>query len=315
MIAPLRLRDARAWQIASLAGLLAYGIAFLGFDVTAPRAALIVAAALATQLAGTRFARLPAFDPWSALISSLSLCLLLRTRSPLVAVLAAAAAIGSKFLIRFNGKHLFNPTNFALVLALAVTDDAWVSPGQWGSAAFFGFLLVCAGRFVVHRAGRGDVTLAFLAATLVLFVGRSLSLHEPLAIPFHRLESGTLLLFAFFMISDPKTTPDSRAGRILFGALVAAGAAYVQFRLFRPNGALWSLALGSLLVPLFDLILPGARKPDAAAGVAAFDPKGALHASFIRLRLGTLSRGPAPSRTGRPRLLRLLRREGGREAV
>ena len=45
------------------------------------------------------------------------------------------------------------------------------------------------------------------------------------------------------MISDPKTTPDSRAGRLLFAALVAAGAWYVQFRLFRTNGLLWSLAL------------------------------------------------------------------------
>jgi len=42
-------------------------------------------------------------------------------------------------------------------------------------------------------------------------IGRSLYVGEPLTIPFHRLESGALLLFTFFMISDPKTTPDSRA--------------------------------------------------------------------------------------------------------
>jgi len=41
-------------------------------------------------------------------------------------------------------------------------------------------------------------------------------LGEPMTIPFHRLESGSLLLFTFFMISDPKTTPDSRIGRIAF---------------------------------------------------------------------------------------------------
>src|SRR6185295_10000294 len=85
------------------------------------------------------------------------------------------------------------------------------------------------------------------------------SLGEPLAIPLHRLESGALLLFTFFMISDPKTTPDSRAGRLLFGGLVAAGAWYVQFRLFRTNGLLWSLAACSLVVPLIDWLLPGSR--------------------------------------------------------
>jgi hypothetical protein len=96
VIAPLRLHDARAWQIACLTGLLAYGILFLRFDVTPARVLVIVSTALATQALGTSFAKLPAFDPWSALISSLSLCLLLRTSSPLVAAFAAAAAIGSK---------------------------------------------------------------------------------------------------------------------------------------------------------------------------------------------------------------------------
>ena len=61
------------------------------------------------------------------------------------------------------------------------------------------------------------------------------------------------------MISDPKTTPDSRAGRILFALLVAGGAAYVQFVLYRTNGLLWSLALCSLLTPLVDYLLPGTK--------------------------------------------------------
>jgi Na+-translocating ferredoxin:NAD+ oxidoreductase RnfD subunit len=78
-------------------------------------------------------------------------------------------------------------------------------------------------------------------------------------VPLHRLQNGALVLFAFFMISDPKTTPDSRAGRILFAFLVAAGAWVVQFRLFRTNGLLWSLALWSLAVPLIDRLLPGGR--------------------------------------------------------
>jgi hypothetical protein len=61
------------------------------------------------------------------------------------------------------------------------------------------------------------------------------------------------------MISDPKTTPDSRAGRILFALLVALGAGTVQFVLYRPNGLLLSLAFLSPLVPLLDRLLPGTR--------------------------------------------------------
>ena len=80
-----------------------------------------------------------------------------------------------------------------------------------------------------------------------------------MAIPLHRLQSGALLLFTFFMISDPKTTPDSRIGRVAFAALVAVGAWYVQFRLFRTNGLLWSLAACSAIVPFIDRLAPGAR--------------------------------------------------------
>ena len=302
-------RDPRVYQIVTLAALLLYGMLQLGFDITPLRAGLLLGTALATQLVFTRVARLPAFDPLSPTISALSLCLLLRTNSPVIAAAAGFAAIASKFLLRWNGKHLFNPTNFGLVATMLATGAVWVSPGQWGNAAFLTFLFACAGGLVVRRAARSDVTFAFLAAYLFLVFARSIHLGEPLAIPIHRLESGALLLFAFFMISDPKTTPDSRAGRILFGLLVATGAAFVQFRLFRTNGPIWSLALFALLVPVIDLVLPG---PRYAWNATRFLPKGDSHAT-----LGNLAPDPPfrPSRSRGPRVLRVLRGQGGHQAL
>ena len=263
------LRDPRVYQIAALTSLLLYGVAALDFQLGAAQAAVTLAGVLAVQwLCTTVFPGAGRFEPRSALISGLSLCLLLRTNSLWLAAAAPLAAVGSKFLLRWNGKGLFNPTNFALVLLLLCADGcAWVSPGQWGSVAFFAFALVCAGGLVVTRAGRADVALAFLVFYLGLVFGRSAYLGEPTTIPVHRLQSGTLLLFAFFMISDPRTTPDSRAGRLLFAALVAFGGWYVQFRLFRTNGLLWSLAACSLLVPLLDRLLPGARYRWSAASI------------------------------------------------
>ena len=257
---PARLADPRLYQIAALSGLLLYGVARLDFDLGPAQAAVTLLGVLAAQCLGTRLAGGGPFEPKSALISGLSLCLLLRTSSLWLAAAGAGAAVGSKFLLRWRGKHLFNPTNFALVLLLVCADGcAWVSPGQWGSVAFFAFGLVCLGGLVVGQAGRADVALSLLAFYLALVCARSAWLGEPLAIPLHRLQSGTLLIFAFFMISDPRTTPDSRAGRIVFAGLVAAGAWYVQFRLFRTNGLLWSLALASLAVPALDWLLPGER--------------------------------------------------------
>lgn len=274
--------DPRLYQIATLGGLLVYGWIWLEFDITAGRAALLLATVLSTQWACSRAWGLPRFDARSALISGLSLCLLFRTNEPALAVAAAGVAVASKFLIRIGHKHVFNPTNVAVVTLLLLSDRVWVSPGQWGSAAWFAFLMASAGSLVVTRAARADVTLAFLASWIVLVAGRSWWLGEPLAIPLHRFQSGALLLFAFFMISDPKTTPDSRVGRLIFAALVAFGAWYWQFRLFRTNGLLWSLAACSCLVPLIDRWLPGVAY--AWPGPMVATTKDVSHASPPRRR-------------------------------
>ena len=198
-------------------------MAGLDFEITLTRAALLLLTVLATQAIGDRIEGRPP-NLRSALISGLSLCLLLRTNRTDLAILAAVVTIAAKFVIRYRGKHIFNPTNGGIVAMLLLTDQVWVSPGQWGSVAFFAFLMACLGGLVVNRASRSDVTYAFIAFYGALLFGRSWYLGEPFTIPFHRLESGALLLFTFFMISDPKTTPDSRAGRVLFAALVAYGA-------------------------------------------------------------------------------------------
>jgi Na+-transporting NADH:ubiquinone oxidoreductase subunit NqrB len=283
--------DPRLYQIATLASLLVYGMGWLDFDITVSRVCLLLLTVLTTQAACDRWTvgRSARVNVRSALISGLSLCLLLRTNRADLAILAAVITIASKFLIRFHGKHVFNPTNGGLVAMMLLTNQVWVSPAQWGSAAFFALLMACSGGIVVNRASRGDVTYAFIAFYCALLFGRSIYLGEPMAIPLHRLESGALLLFTFFMISDPKTTPNSRAGRILFSALVAFGAWYVQFRLFRTNGLLWSLAACSAAVPLIDWVLPGSRyawsSPTAALkGCAIADSRHPSHGVFTPQR-------------------------------
>ena len=300
--------DPRLYQIAMLASLLVYGMGWLAFDITPARAVLLLATALGTQALGDRLER-RAVNWRSALISGLSLCLLLRTNRTELAIAAAVVAIGAKFAFRLHGKHLFNPTNFGLVAMMSMTRDVWVSPGQWGHSALFAFLMACLGGVVVYRAWRSDVTVAFLAAYASLLFGRALLLGDPMSIPLHQLQSGALLLFSFFMISDPKTTPDSRTGRILFAALVAAGAWYVQFRLFRPSGMLWSLAACSLVVPLLDRLFPARRYAWAAEASGPRRPEeGAFDVAQVDLRGG--GAGPGRGSEDRLRLLRLLRGQG-----
>ena len=75
---------------------------------------------------------LPQFDPRSPLITGLSLSLLLRADEPWLHALAGVIAIGSKFVLRIDGKHIWNPAGFAIVVLLFTSNGVWISPGTMG---------------------------------------------------------------------------------------------------------------------------------------------------------------------------------------
>lgn len=257
MNAFLKILDPRFYQIAVLSLLLSYGVFALDFGIHWYNAVAIILSVQFAQYACMRLVGLTTFDPLSAAVTSLSLTLLLRTDAISIAILAACIAIGSKFLIRVRGKHIFNPANVALVTLMFCSDRAWVSSGQWGSAAVGAFALACLGFLVLTKAKRAETTLAFLTTFAALLIGRALWLGDPLSIPVHQLQNGALLIFAFFMISDPKTTPNTGVGRILYGALVAGVAYTIQFVFYEPNGPIIALILSAPLVPLIDLGMRG----------------------------------------------------------
>src|SRR5258708_18093370 len=183
--------------------MLVYGMGWLEFDVTLDRVVLVLATVLATQWIGDRLTGGPApfgSSARSALISGLSLCLLLRTNRADLAVLAAIVTIGGKFLLRVNGKHVYNPTNGGVVAMLLLTHQVWVSPGPWGAAAFFAALMAWARSLVVHPAARADVTCAFIGCYCAPPFGRSFYVGEPVTIPLHRLGRGGPPLFTLFLI-------------------------------------------------------------------------------------------------------------------
>jgi enediyne biosynthesis protein E5 len=251
--------DARHFQIATLASLLVLHILWFDLGASPLQAAVTIAAALAAQYGFVRLTGSGRFDWRSPLITGLSLSLLLRTQMPVLWLLAPALGIGSKFLIRTQGKHFFNPATFAIVALLLTTPDVWVSPGQWGHATWLALLLVCSGGLVLQRAERADTALAFLGCYAGLLLWRAWSLGDPIAIPLHQLQSGAILLFSFFMITDPRSTPDRRIGRILFAAAVAALAYWLQFRWQLRPALLYALAALSPLTPVIDWFFPAVR--------------------------------------------------------
>lgn len=258
LAALLRL-DARLYQIAFLALLLGTGVLVRDFSLDPRQVVLAFAAGVATQLFWVRRLGLSGVGILSALVTCFGLSVLLRADSLWVHPLAAAACLSAKFLLRVNGKHLFNPTNLGVVLAVLLLPGAWVSPGQWGSDLLVACWLVALGGIVAARARSAGLSLAFLAFFLGACALRIAWLGQSWAVFAHLLQNGTLLMFAFFMISDPMTAPNRPAARVAYAGCVAGLAFAWQFGLFVPNGPLWALFLCAPLVPLLDRVWPGAR--------------------------------------------------------
>lgn len=215
--------DARHFQIVYLLLFLIYGVTELHWEISAAQIAVVLGSCISTQLMWTKItAGKP--DSWkSALITGLGLCLLLQSTSLLTLGIAGVVAISSKFVLRIKKKHLFNPANFGIIISIVVFQDAWISPGQWGSSALFLFGLSVLGGIVLFKIGRLETTIVFLGSLFLMEYGRTVVYQGwEMDVLFHKFSSGTLLLFAFFMITDPMTIPNSKKSRIIWALVLAA---------------------------------------------------------------------------------------------
>jgi enediyne biosynthesis protein E5 len=206
----------------------------------------------------------------SVLISSFGLTLLLKTNFLWVAVLAAFISIASKFLIRIKGKHIFNPSALGIVAAIFLTGKAWFSPGQWGSSIVILFGVCCLGIIVTTKVQKLDTSLSFLAtfATL-LFARQIIYLGWPLDFFVQSISTGSLLLFSFFMITDPKTIPNHTIARIIWSMLVAAVAFYLATFKWVNGAPVYVLVCLQPLVPLMDNLFKAKKFEWRKPGVTA----------------------------------------------
>ncbi|MCU0534571.1 MAG: RnfABCDGE type electron transport complex subunit D [Hydrococcus sp. Prado102] len=195
----------------------------------------------------------------SAVITSLGLCLLLRGNHAATMAVAGCLAIASKFLFRTQGKHFFNPANFGIISALTLTHDAWISPGQWGTDWWYLLLFVGAGGIIVKRVGRWDTSVTFLGAYVGLEILRNLWVGWSWDVLQHQLMNGSLLLFAFFMITDPRSIPNATTSRIIWSIGLAILTFILQHTFYLTTAVFWSLFILSPLTIVLDTIWSASR--------------------------------------------------------
>ena len=195
----------------------------------------------------------------SATITSLGLCLLLRSNSYQTMIIASFLAICSKFLFSYHHKHFFNPANFGIISALILTDDAWISPGQWGTDWWYLVLFIGLGGVVLKQVGRWDTSIAFLFAYGSLEALRNAWLGWSWDVWQHQFMSGSLLLFALFMLTDPRSIPNSQKGRLVWSSAIALATFILQHYFYLSTAIFWSLFIISPLTVLFDTIWSAPR--------------------------------------------------------
>ncbi len=258
-------RDARYYQIIFQLIFLSYGSFFLHWQADWLSYLLYVSAALAFQwlfewlkvksLITTRHLLQCSL---SALISALSLCLLLKVNAWPTCIMASLLSISSKYIFRNDKNHFFNPSAFGIVATILLTGEAWLSPGQWGSNAILVFGICCLGFIVVTRVQKLDITLAFLVTYAgLLFIRQVIYLNWSLDFFIQSVSTGSLLLFSFFMISDPKTSPQHPVARIIWAVIIAVIAFYLSAFKFLNSTPIWVLVPAALLVPILNIIFKG----------------------------------------------------------
>lgn len=249
-------QDPRDYQILFLVCFLALGVWIRDFSVKPANVLAVLLSCLATQIVVDRIEGKSSLR--SSLITAISLALLLRSNSILVMALAGVISIGSKAVLRYRGKHFFNPSNLGLIAALAFSIG-WVTPGQWGNDVWLFFLFACTGGLITRKVGRWDTTAAFLGVYLSLEAARNFWLGWSADVFVHKMMSGSLLLFAFFMITDPRAIPDRRGARVVWAVSVALLTYVLRNRYFMPTALFWALFALSPLTILLDRFWPAER--------------------------------------------------------
>jgi enediyne biosynthesis protein E5 len=254
-------KDARYFQILFQSIFLGYGIYFLHWKAEWWLYSTYFAVSIITQLVFEYFLGKKEFA-WfkrigfsfpSVLISSFGLSLLLKTNHIEIAAFAAFISIASKFIIRIKGKHIFNPSALGIVAAIFLTGGAWFSPGQWGSGVVLLFGVCCLGFIVIAKVQKIDVTLSFLGLfTGLLFIRQIIYLGWPMDYFIQSISTGSLLLFSFFMITDPKTTPNHSVARVVWCMAIAVVAFYLTAFKFINGAPIFVLVLAQPLVPVLD---------------------------------------------------------------
>ena len=158
----------------------------------------------------------------SAYITGISVGILIRSPEYWPYALTSAIAITSKYVLRWRGRHLWNPSNFAICAMLLLAPEYIATLSiQWGNTIWPMMIVWVLGSIIVYRVGRFHITATYVISFLVLAAVRSAITGHAFLAEVAPITGPMYQLFIFFMITDPKTPVQPQWGQCLVVFLVA----------------------------------------------------------------------------------------------
>lgn len=158
----------------------------------------------------------------SAYISGISVGILIRSPFFWPFALCSALSILSKYVLRWQNRHLWNPSNFGVSAMLFLYPTAVASLSiQWGNFLWPMLVVWGLGSAIISRLKRFHICLTYVVSFVALSGVRSLMTGSPFLANVAPLTGPMYQLFVFFMITDPRTTVSSKRGQCLVAFLVA----------------------------------------------------------------------------------------------
>jgi Na+-translocating ferredoxin:NAD+ oxidoreductase RnfD subunit len=183
---------------------------------------LSVSASMITEMVMARFIQGKWRNLSSAYITGISVSILIRSTMYWPYALTAVLSIVSKYVLQYQGKHIWNPSNFGIswMLFTAPFSVAALSI-QWGNNIWPMLVIWILGLVIVYRAKRYNITITYVISFVFFALLRSWFTGDSFLAEVAPLTGPMYQLFIFFMITDPATTVKSKKGQMLVAFLIA----------------------------------------------------------------------------------------------
>lgn len=159
-----------------------------------------------------------------------------------IITLASIFAIGSKYLIRFRSRHLFNPAGFGAIIAAFLLGAST----EW-KAAYLWYIIIPFGVYFAFKIRKQEILAGYFISSFILFGAQALIQD----VEIFNILGYLNYFFIFIMLIEPMTTPVTYYGKIIFG-LGAGALIFVLYLIGVKEAELVALLCLNLFTPLLN---------------------------------------------------------------